>query len=228
MPGARLLAAETGRKLASRRHAIGTPLVSTPPMPHAPARRLRAAALLLAAPPAACVSGGASRTPVDDPRAGIPTTTRVEGAGGTAELRTYGSAVATTEAAVPAPSAKAFSSLPVVYEALGLPVNTVQSDAGTFGAREMRMPRRLGKASLSQYVDCGTNPTGSPNADVYMVTMTVISRVTPAAGGSTSTVVTQLTATARPVAVSGNTVQCSSTGRLEQAINTRLAAEAAR
>ena len=201
-------------------------------MLHAPARRRRAAArlaaLLLTAPLAACASGGASRTPVDDQRAGVPTTTRIGGAGGTAELRTYSNPVAATETAVPAPSAKAFSALPVVYEALGLPVNTVQSDAGTFGAREMRMPHRLGKASLSQYIDCGTNATGSANADIYMVTMTVLSRVIPVAGGSTSTVATQLTATARAVAVSGNTVQCSSTGRLEEAINTRLAAEAAR
>jgi hypothetical protein len=90
------------------------------------------------------------------------------------------------------------------------------------------MPRRLGKASLSQFVDCGGNAGGAANADSYAVTMTVLSRVTPASGGTGSVVTTQLLASARPVTVAGNTVQCASTGRLEQAINQRLAVEAAR
>ncbi len=188
-------------------------------------RRRLPAALFLAAPLAACASGGAAsnKAPVGDPLAVTPTTTRIETMGGTAEVRSFTNAVATNETAVAAPAAKAFAVLPVVYEALGIPVNVAMSDAGTFGAREMRMPRRLGKAALSQYVNCGYNATGSPNADVYAVTMTVLSRVSAAAGGADgSTVVTQILASARPITTSGAPVQCSSTGKLEGAINDRV------
>jgi hypothetical protein len=195
-------------------------------MPVRPARRLRLATLLLAAPLAACASAP-SRAPLDDPMANLPSTTRIEGTAGTAEVRTLASAAATTETAIPAAHAKVFAALPTVYDALGIPVNTVVSDAGTFGARDARMPRQLGKASLSRYVDCGSNGTGGQNADSYAVTMTVLSRVVATPGGS-STVTTQLQASARPITVSGNTLQCSSTGRLEEAIHQRLLAEAAR
>lgn len=184
--------------------------------------------LLVALPLAACASGSANRAPATDPAANIPTTTRIETMGGTAELRSFTSATATSDLAIAAAPAKAFAALPTVYEALGVPVNTVLSDASTFGAREMRMPRRLGKTALSQYIDCGVGPTGSPNADVYAVTMTVLSRVAPAGDAAKSTVTTQLSATARPITVAGNTIQCSSTGRLESAINGQLAVEAVR
>jgi hypothetical protein len=187
-----------------------------------PLLRRPRAAFLLAAPLAACASGGASanRAPVADPMAVTPTTTRIESMTGAAEVRSFTNPVATNETAVAAPVAKAFEALPVAYEMLGVPVNVAVTDAGTFGAREMRMPRRLGKSPLSQYVSCGYNATGTPNADVYAVTMTVLSRVTPAGGGADgSTLVTQITASARPITTSGAPVQCSSTGRLEGAIN---------
>lgn len=198
-----------------------------------PARHLRVAPRLAAgaatAAIAACASGPSSRTSVVDQPGVVPITTRVEGAGATAEVRTFRNPTVATEAALPATPDKAFAVLPTVYEALGVTVNVVQSDARTFGALNARMPRRLGKVSVSQYVDCGINATGSPNADVYAVTATVLSRVAPAAGGAAgSTVSTQVSATARPLTVSGGSVQCASTGRLEAAINARLADAAAR
>ncbi len=193
------------------------------PVLSAPRRR---AALLLAVPLAACVSGSANRGAVSDPTANVPMTTRIETAGGTAEVRTVSNAVPTADIGLLATPAKAFAALPGVFESLGVPFNTVLTDAGTFGAREMRMPRRLGKAALSRYVDCGTNATGSGNADIYAVTMTVLARVTPASGGG-SNVATQVVASARPITVSGSPVRCSSTGRLEQAINKRLALDTA-
>ena len=195
-------------------------------MPVRPARRVQIACLV-AAPLAACASGGTSRAPIDEPMANQPATTRIEGMAGTAEVRTFTSAASTAESAIGAPPTKVFVAFPPVYDALGVPVNTVLSDAGTFGVRDMRMPRRLGKAPLSQYVDCGAGPSGLANADQYAVTMTVLSRVTPGAGAG-SVVTTQLTATARPITVAGNAVQCASTGRLEAEINRRLAEEALR
>ena len=193
-----------------------------------PVCRPRVAPAIAAALLAACASSPSARTSVLDQPGAVPVTTRVEGAGATAEVRTFRDPTVAAEAALPATPDKAFAVLPTVYEALGVPVNVVQSDARTFGALNARMPRRLGKAAMSQYVDCGINATGSPNADVYAVTATVLSRVAPAEGGRGSTVSTQVSATARPLTVSGGIVQCASTGRLEAAINTRLADEAAR
>jgi hypothetical protein len=176
---------------------------------------------------AACASSPTPQGAMNDGTTGLPMTTRIEGgAAGAAELRTFSSGPSTAELGVAAAPEKVFTVLPGVYEALGVPINTVRSDGNTIGAREVRMPRRLGKVALSQYVDCGTNATGSPNADTYAVTMSVLTRVAPAASGST--VVTQIAATARPITVSGNTIQCSSTGRLEQAINSGVAEQAAR
>jgi hypothetical protein len=123
--------------------------------------------------------------------------------------------------------AKAFASLPTVYDALGVPVNTVQTDAGIFGAREARMPRRLGKTSLSQYIDCGIHASGAPNADTYSVTMTVLSRVTAAASGG-STVATQVMASGAPDHRRRQRRPVLEQRRLENAINKRLAEEAAR
>jgi hypothetical protein len=186
-------------------------------------------AATLAAVLAACASGSQSRVPLADPNAGVITTTRIDGGGyGPSELRTLNTGVSTAEAPVGAAPAKVFSMLPGVYEALGVPVNTVMSDAGTFGARDARMPRRLGKTSLSQYVDCGANAAGAPNADTYAVVMTVLTRVTPATSGGGSLIATQVVANARPVTVAGHNVACSSTGRLEEEINRRVASDAAR
>jgi hypothetical protein len=155
-------------------------------------------------------------------------TTRVEGARGTSEVRAVVDAVATAEAPVAAAPDKVFATLASVYDAFGVPVNTVLSDTRTVGARDARMPRRLGKVPLSQYLDCGTSAAGgAPLADSYAVIMTVLTRVAPTPDG-TSNVVTQVAAQARPITVAGNAVQCSSTGRLEGAINKRLAAEAAK
>lgn len=202
-------------------------------IPAAPAVRTLAVAalavaLLAAAGAAACASSPATRGAIDDGTTGLPVTTRIDGgAAGAAELRTFSTGPSTAEVGVAAAPEKVFTVLPGVYEALGVPINTLRTDGNTIGARDTRMPRRLGKVALSQYVDCGQNVTGTPNADAYAVTMSVLTRVAPADSGR-STVVTQVAATARPITVSGNTIQCSSTGRLENALNSAVAAQVAR
>jgi hypothetical protein len=71
---------------------------------------------------------------------------------------------------------------------------------------------RLAGKPLSDYVGCGVITTGQA-ADSYRVTMSLVSRVTPAAGGSR--VDTQLTAYAEDIGSSKGTLACLTLGTLE-------------
>ncbi|MGZ8412920.1 MAG: hypothetical protein ACXW61_07930 [Gemmatirosa sp.] len=105
--------------------------------------------------------------------------------------------------------------LPLAYEAVGLPLSTLDTERRLLGAGGVRAQGRLGGAWLSRYVDCGTAPTGIPNADSWTVTLDVATRVDGnAAGAGLSTTVR---ATGRPSATStSNPVNCVSRGALEK------------
>lgn len=208
--------------------------MSIGPLP--PQRRLRAGAtaaalaLVAGAGPTACAarSGGPASDAVRNPSAGTLITTRIDGGGGTAmELRSVGDAVSATEATVPAGAEQTFAALPGAYEAVGLSINTVLSDARTLGVREGRAPRRLARQPLSRYLECGADAVGTRHADAWAVTITALTRVTPARD-SASTVRTQVTGSARPLTTSGSAVPCTSTGFLEQAINNAIVVQARR
>lgn len=196
----------------------------------AAARALTLAAGLAAGALAGCASGGATpppQAPITDASAGAMSTTRVS-AGSTAgaiEFRTTSDAVAGSKVEVPASAEKVWNALPEVYAGLGISLNTVLSDSKTLGLQSGRLSRRLGKMPLSRYIDCGIDATSLPNADSYAVTLTALSRVN-AATPTSSTVVTQVMASARPASTSGSTLACATTGRLEEAIN-RAALDAA-
>ena len=170
---------------------------------------------------AACASSPPATRAFEDPQAVTPIA-NVDGRTTVGLIRQTGSAVRAPDTPVAGSAAQAVAALPEVYEGFGLRVNTVVTEAGLVGVREVRAPRRLGKESLSRYVDCGTGATGAPHADTHVVTLTVISRVAPA-GDSASAVATQVAASARASGTSGGTVRCSSSGQLEQAIHAALA-----
>lgn len=175
----------------------------------------------LAALLAACASAPATgRDAIRDPAAGSQVTTRIDGGGtvGSTEIRAVSNPVEGVESYVPAGPDQAFAVLPAAYEALGLPINTVLRDARTLGVRDGRAPRHLARQPLSRYLDCGAEAAGARHADAWDVTITALSRIT-ASGDASSTVVTQVAASARPVSTSGASVSCTSTGRLEQTIN---------
>ena len=115
---------------------------------------------------------------------------------------------------VAAPASRVWDALPAVYQTLGLPVTDRNVQAQTIGTTSFKVRRRLGDAPLSRYLDCG-DTQGSPSANSYEVVLTVNTRLAPAAGDSTS-VLTTVTAQARPVFVSGEYVNCGSTRALEQ------------
>lgn len=163
---------------------------------------------------AGCASGGTA--PVPTATGTTQTTMRVDGGASTSYQTqlTHDDRAMETELAVSAD--RAYAILPLVYEQIGLKINTAVSDSRTIGVNAAST-RRLGKEPLSRFLSCGTNVTGVSLADTYAVTLTVLSRVTPS-GTTGALLSTQVLATAQPMGTSGTTVTCQSTGTLEDRI----------
>lgn len=189
------------------------PLPAVPPAYAAVSRALPSAALCLLA--AGCASGGSA--PIEGATGTRPATVRVDGVTGqgSAQINLTHNDQA-TESDLPVPVDRAYAVLPLVYEQVGLKINTAASDTHTIGVNAAST-RHVGKEPLSHYLSCGTNVTGTPLADSYAVTLAVLSRVTPS-GAAGSLLSTQVLATAQPMSTSGTTVTCQSTGLLEERI----------
>ena len=122
--------------------------------------------------------------------------------------------------AVPGTLDQVWQALPAVYQELGLRVNEVDPRARRVGVRTQRLMRDAGSTRLSVYLDCGSGLTG-PHADEYRVTLTAISTVVPT--GAKPTVATAVLAEAvDPSGSASDRIGCTTTGRLEYAILTRL------
>jgi len=109
--------------------------------------------------------------------------------------------------------------LPEVYQELGLEVNF--REPGRIGTCYQQLRRRLGKAPLSWFVDCGETRS-LPNADHFDVMLTVLTSVLPAEHGSTIRVF--LLAVGQDPTTSGGRVWCFSKAELEDRIAKRLKA----
>jgi hypothetical protein len=129
--------------------------------------------------------------------------------------------------ALPAPPDSAFYALVEAYQGMGVTPNVIVSSSRTVGVRDGGYSQRLGKRRLSEFVSCGSDAAGLPLADQYRVILTALSQVVPAQGGG-SVVTTQVSATARNMAQSTDPVRCSSTGRLEAAVNNLAAVQSTR
>jgi hypothetical protein len=111
--------------------------------------------------------------------------------------------------------------MPAVYQGLGIAVGTSIPDAKTIGNVRLDLNRVLAGQPLSTFVNCGEGPTGSPLADSYRVTMSLLTTLATAENGATR-VETRINASAANRAVSGATVNCATTGRLEALIAERI------
>ena len=105
--------------------------------------------------------------------------------------------------------------LATVYDSLGIPIATVDSKQMLLGNTGFKAYQKLGKTSLAKLIDCGRTQ-GFPSADSYDVYLQVTTHVEGKDQGSS--VSTMLEAAARPMAISGEYVKCSSLGTLESAI----------
>lgn len=120
---------------------------------------------------------------------------------------------------VEAPLARVWEALQGVYRELEIPVTEVEAASGRIGNESFR-PRRIAGQRMSAYLDCGMGLTG-PNADRHDVTMTLYTTVQPVVGGTQ--LFTEVDAWARPRAVTGAPLHCTSTGRLEDLFEERIA-----
>lgn len=115
--------------------------------------------------------------------------------------------------------------LPVVFDSLGIPVQTIDPVRHTIGATGFLARHRLKNVPLSRYIDCGSAQMG-PAADDYDVRITLLAEVHPAEGGA-ATVTTTLEALAKPANYAQDYSRCSSKGSLEDKlfgfVRTRLA-----
>lgn len=116
---------------------------------------------------------------------------------------------------VAAPMAAVWSALPAAFERLGIAAGA-DNDQKVFGNPEFRV-KRIEGAMLSNFVDCGRGVTAVPLADDYDVTLSVLTRVS-ASGEGWSVMTTTVSGRAKPRAVSGASVYCQSTGKLERRI----------
>lgn len=133
---------------------------------------------------------------------------------GTLVMSTTGSAEVTS---LPYSADAVFRILPVVFDSLGVPIASLEPSKKEIGNPGYRIRSRLGKTSLSRYLDCGSTQIG-PNADNYDVVLTVMATVV-ADGASASKLTTVVEAQARPATYNQAYSRCSSKGGIE----TRLA-----
>ena len=178
--------------------------VGTAALAETPGFRLILAVTLSAVVVSACASS-APATTSQVPRA----VTRVTRGAETVEIFADSRGVARL---VAAPLDSVWLALPEVYDRLEIPVALSDPTQWTFGNPRYRAHRFEGRP-LSQYLDCGRG-MGAPYADQFSVTLSVLTRLTEAEGGTR--VVTTVSGSAKPRAVSGNSVSCTSkVGRLE-------------
>lgn len=156
----------------------------------------------------ACASGGSTSTA----RPATQTVGRSDI--GTLVMSTTGSAEVT---ALPYSADAVFRILPAVFDSLGVPVASLEPSKKEIGNPGYRIRSRLGKTSLSRYLDCGSTQIGA-NADNYDVVLTVMATVV-ADGASMSKLTTVVEAQARPATYNQAYSRCSSKGGIE----TRLA-----
>ena len=129
---------------------------------------------------------------------------------------------------VAASRADVWLALEEAFKSLDIAVSYSDQAAGELGTVKAKVMRRLGKQPLSNYLRCGEGLTG-PNADSYVVYLSVAGFVKPAANDQIA-VATLVTAHAIDLPNGRNDVMyCTTTGRLEdkigQAVQKRLGAK---
>jgi hypothetical protein len=135
---------------------------------------------------------------------------------------TYRTTVAPSDKAhVPVSPSRVFDALKSVYEELGVPPAINDPTTGSVGNIDFLKTRKLGTEPISTYLNCGDSIMG-PAADIYRVSISVISVVRPDGKGE-SELETALSAQARNMeGTTSDRVACGTTGRLEQIIRQRL------
>ena len=108
-----------------------------------------------------------------------------------------------------------------VYDSLAIPKVLIDPKTHTISNQGQKIRQRLGRTSLSRFIECGTTQIG-PNADSYEVFLTVTTHL--AAEGAGSRLSTTVEAVARPLTFNQTYSRCSTKGVLETRIADALKA----
>lgn len=176
------------------------------------ATSLLAALTLLVLAGTGCASSQGARS-LPDERSGIGTMS-IDAASSRFDIR-FMEDVSPVRDTVSAIVEEVWNLVPQAYLQLDVPIRGVNPEARLLGNTEFRAEGNFGDVRLSELVHCGRTMTGEI-ADRYALQFSVLTQVQEADGRSV--VASVVEATARPRGVSGNTVRCSSTGKLEREI----------
>ncbi|HEX2202229.1 MAG TPA: hypothetical protein VHG91_02970 [Longimicrobium sp.] len=178
---------------------------------------MRNAAVLLLLVLAACASPGGGSDPGT---AGLPTPVRVQThdeQGSVTEYSVRRSNLFVSDTLWDVTPSTTWEAVQAVYTAFGIPVTRVDAATRTVGAENARAGSRIAGAALSNFLECGTNPTGGSTADNAEVTLTVLTSLHPMEGGGIVTRTT-VNGSARNRFRNVPPSACRSTGRLERRI----------
>jgi hypothetical protein len=117
---------------------------------------------------------------------------------------------------ISAPIEKTWIAMPGAFEALSIPITSVDTLTHVVANEGFKLRRQLGSTPLSRFIDCGTTQIGE-NADSYDVHLTISVQLRPEEGGITR-LETMFEAMAKPVSFSREYSRCSSRGVLEARI----------
>lgn len=106
--------------------------------------------------------------------------------------------------------------MPSVFDSVGIAVTTIDQQNKQIGNPGYKIRSRLGKVTLSRYLDCGNTQIG-PNADSYDVFLSVLTTVS-AEGASGTKLSTIVDAQAKPITYNQAYSRCSSKGGIEMRI----------
>jgi hypothetical protein len=150
-------------------------------------------------------TGAVVSAPAPDVRMSTPQGTQVLSVGVT---------VVRGVADLPYPIEKVWSAMAPAYDSLAIPLTVLDAASHTIGNEGLKAHRRIGNTRIAEYLNCG-NGEGGPSADIYDISLSVISRLQPNSAGGT-TITTTVDGVAKPASYSGDYIKCTTTSGLEQ------------
>ena len=115
---------------------------------------------------------------------------------------------------LPYPIDKVWSAMSPAYDSLAIPLTVFDPANHTIGNEGLKAHRRIGKTRIAEYLNCG-NGEGGPSADLYDISLSVVSKLQPNSSGGT-TLTTTVDGVAKPASFSGDYIKCTTTSGLEQ------------
>lgn len=131
----------------------------------------------------------------------------------------YNTDINAAESSLDVPMSVAWARVTRAYGTLKIPITDLDSVSHVVGARRA-LVHSLGDERMSHWFSCGLTALGTPRADSYSMYVTALTQLVPSPGGGSGTLArTVVTAFAQANDASSNSVQCSSTGELEQRLH---------